>query len=465
MLLRATPNPLTHLLPDISHSGNQKSLAYRTARTRWPKIIAAAIDDVLETNSQPNRGDTEIEDGRRVASDLENLLSDMQNDTLIRPLSEDGAADIQTFNDELGELGSMTWHNSPWLFTECYLYRQVQTCFSRRQTPFWKNYDVFKRQKSRALMSSKTSAVELVQLLRKIVDPSEHGHPLGESDLKALLEEMLEVSLWGNSVDLLLLVHLSTEELQSRQGKQARQSFKQNVVDDDMEEVSQCMSRLVNADRPREIHIILDNAGFEFLADLILATYLLAANYASAVVLHGKAFPWFISDVTAHDLEFTLKTLGSASFSDNVSNSEKVELKWFEATLKRHLQSGSLRFEAHPFWTTQHCYARMPEYAPDLWTELVKAELVVFKGDLNYRKLVFDGLWPRTTTFQQAIGELGKLPVEGRSGIRILALRTCKADTVVGLQLGREEEIDPNRTGEWTYNGKYAVISFFDGKG
>ena len=48
--------------------------------------------------------------------------------------------------------------------------------------------------------------------------------------------------------------------------------------------------------------------------------------------------------------------------------------------------------------------------------------------------------------------------------MRILSLRTCKADTVVGLQPGREEEIDPEGTSEWTRNGKYAVISFFDGK-
>lgn len=358
----------------------------------------------------------------------------------------------------------MAWHNSPWLYTECYMYRLIHTCFSRRETTFWIGYDVFARQKSTSLKSSKTVIVELVQWLLEICQKIHKNEVKSAENMKALLEEMLQVSLWGNATDLLLLISVSVEELQSRQGKRSREMFKGNVVDDDTEQVWELLSAMPENSSKREIHVVLDNSGFEFVTDLVLVAYLLAANYAKTVVLHGKAIPWFVSDVTASDLDVTLDTLEHGNFSGTVTPEEASSLNEFSAQLRAYLTSGRLRYEAHPFWTTQHSYARLPQVAPQLYQDLSAAELVIFKGDLNYRKLVFDGLWPRTTTFQHALGALGDRAKAAGSGLRILALRTCKADTCVGLAPGRESEIDPEATGEWTRTGKYAVISFCDAK-
>jgi hypothetical protein len=136
----------------------------------------------------------------------------------------------------------------------------------------------------------------------------------------------------------------------------------------------------------------------------------------------------------------------------------------FAAILVSHIQNGTILYENHPFWTTQHSYARLEELAPELYEQLSRAELVIFKSDLNYRKLVFDGLWPHTTPFRHAIGTLGLPSKTKNSGLRILSLRTCKADTCVGLQEGREKEIDPLGNKEWTRTGKYAVVSYCDNK-
>ena len=38
------------------------------------------------------------------------------------------------------------------------------------------------------------------------------------------------------------------------------------------------------------------------------------------------------------------------------------------------------------FWTTQYAYQDLPAVAPQVLAELQKSDLVVFKGDLNYRK-------------------------------------------------------------------------------
>jgi len=53
-------------------------------------------------------------------------------------------------------------------------------------------------------------------------------------------------------------------------------------------------------------------------------------------------------------------------------------------------QDGKLILRPHPFWTTQGGYWRMPSVAPELFEDLKESELVLFKGDLNYRKLVND---------------------------------------------------------------------------
>lgn len=56
------------------------------------------------------------------------------------------------------------------------------------------------------------------------------------------------------------------------------------------------------------------------------------------------------------------------------------------------------------------------------------------------------------------------------SGVCVLALRTCKADVVVGLPEGEDERIRDITGGEktgarkWAWSGKYAVVQFSDGK-
>ena len=57
------------------------------------------------------------------------------------------------------------------------------------------------------------------------------------------------------------------------------------------------------------------------------------------------------------------------------------------------------------------------------------------------------------------------------SGLRVLALRTCKADVVVGLSEGKDEELRATEGGgsgcgarKWAWSGKWAVVQFSDGK-
>lgn len=102
-----------------------------------------------------------------------------------------------------------------------------------------------------------------------------------------------------------------------------------------------------------------------------------------------------------------------------------------------------------------------PCIAPELFDHLRQSSLVISKRDLNYRKLTADGQWPYTTPFKTALGRIG----EG-SGLRVLTLRTNEADVCVGIsdeaKVARLEKEAPNAA--WVKNGKYAVISFDDGR-
>jgi len=57
------------------------------------------------------------------------------------------------------------------------------------------------------------------------------------------------------------------------------------------------------------------------------------------------------------------------------------------------------------------------------------------------------------------------------SGVRVMSLRTCKADTVVGLPQGEDERLRKTEGGggdsgcrKWAWTGKWAVVSLSDGK-
>lgn len=174
----------------------------------------------------------------------------------------------------------------------------------------------------------------------------------------------------------------------------------------------------------------------ELFADLQLCDYLIRKDIAQKITFHGKYFPWFVSDVTENDLDYTLNFLGS------IQNCRATTERW-----KSYIQESRWLFQFDPFWNTPIAYWHLKESAIHLWNQFSKSSLVIWKGDLNFRKLVYDGKWNITTDLLEAFGK--EIPTN------YLVLRTLKSDTAAGIQ-HKDKILDS----DWMVSGKYATIQF-----
>lgn len=356
--------------------------------------------------------------------------------------------------------------------------------FSTAKTSYWQSYDLFARQKISTFGQSRAGVLELAARYRDIVTQLESKHAIGEAQSSEELEkaeellfiEMCEICLWGNATDLSLLTNISLDDIKKLQGAEARKESEKNILVNDLPAAFKVLNQAMKDGKAeRRVDFILDNAGFELFVDLILAGYLLSTGLATTVVLHPKRIPWFVSDVVPRDFAELLNALHDAQAfytredeqgkkGAPLSETEQQELKFLFDRWSAFHAEGQLVIRPHGFWTEAGSYRRLPYEAPELFEDLKTSELVIFKGDLNYRKIVGDIMWPATTPFGEAIGELGH-------GLRVMTLRTCKGDVVVGLPEGKDEELRAMEGGGgdtgarmWAWKGKWALVQFFDGK-
>ncbi|GAA5875787.1 hypothetical protein JCM3774_006457 [Rhodotorula dairenensis] len=459
---------MPHWVPPVplcSASQGEKSFAYESTVRRWPVILTGVVDELARLNGENEVGTeadkARLAEGKQLIQDISGLIYELRHDRTLAPLQATGLPDdTQIYKDELAQLakkGEDKWFSAPWLFAECYLYRRLRGMFA--VTQHWAQFDIFATQKLNAWRSSAAGAAALAKSLKKLVAD---GPQTEQDKLKLDLIGMLEVDLWGNATDLSLLTSLTHEQIQQLQSVERGQHF---VLRNDLDRAWQHLSQLKDG----RVDIVLDNSGFELYTDLVLADWLVTLSpFVSEVVFHPKLMPWFVSDVQPHDFVILLDTLADPSFfppdsglteEDRAALSSLVQ-RWksyvadgkFKLSVPTDLKMGDKGGELADFWTYPNAFSDLPAVAPQLLAELQKSDLVIFKGDLNYRKLVSDAWWPTTASFDDALGPL-------RGQIDILSLRTCKADTVVGLPEGTEERVEKEDP-KWRVNGKYAVVSF-----
>lgn len=220
----------------------------------------------------------------------------------------------------------------------------------------------------------------------------------------------------------------------------ALESFEEYLLVNNCEEIWNCVK---SGNASSIIDIVQDNCGYECFTDFLLIDMLLREKLCGTIRFHVKAIPWFISDVRKDDFQWTIKSLSE--------NSDPI-LSEFGHRLADYVDSGQIQlFDTEFFWTSPYEYQMMEEINPELYERLSEAHLVIFKGDLNYRKLLADLNTPFSATFIEVLRNFRPT--------NICALRTIKADLMCELKDGLDDElteIDPF----WMETGKYGLIQF-----
>lgn len=275
-------------------------------------------------------------------------------------------------------------------------------------TKHWKSYDMFARQKMDTFRSSRPAVLELASKYREFseqlrADKDVTHNPEAE---KLLFSEMFEICLWGNATDLSLLTNLTYEDIQKLQGAEARKAAEANILVNDLPRAYEVLKKAqAEGKKERRVDFVLDNAGFELYVDLILAGYLLSSGLATHIVLRPKSIPWFVSDVLPSDFSALLGAIANpralyetpsddeelvGKTPEPLSDAAEADLKFLFQEWAQFHAEGQMILRPNRYWTAGGSYWRLPKQNPELLEELKPAELVIFKGDLNYRKLTGD---------------------------------------------------------------------------
>ncbi|KAG8438856.1 hypothetical protein GDO86_005154 [Hymenochirus boettgeri] len=410
-----------------------------------PQILTKAIDTVHRNKHKffEDHGEEGMEAEKRALSFFSKLRNEMQTDKPIILLT-DNQPDTDFWNQYLHYQKSLlkdaeqpSWFKSPWLYVECYMYRRIQEGFIL--SPPISEFDVFREVKNESFFQSQAAIIGLCTYLQ---DLKKKIAQFTENQKQEEFFKLLQVCLWGNKCDLSISGGLDNAQKSSILN--SLESLKPFVLVNDMESVWTILLGSKESETgkgvKKRVDIVLDNAGFELLTDFVLADVLLSFKLASEVHFHGKCMPWFVSDTTKHDFDWTIKQLLAANH------------KWMSkcgANWKENLHKNYWTYHEHLFWTLPHEFSSMAQTAPDLYSELQKSDLVIFKGDLNYRKLTGDRKWEFAVSFPQALTKFHPAP--------LCSIRTLKADVQVGLKSGVGEQLSSTEP-DWMVTGKYGII-------
>lgn len=215
---------------------------------------------------------------------------------------------------------------------------------------------------------------------------------LSTRDLNGTIKLPLQLDLWGNRCDLSISV--GREIKQSGNPFELLDSLDECILVDRFANIWRCLQSF-NSKPTKIVDFILDNSGYELFSDLLLANVLLDTGLATKIRFHVKQIPWFISDVMPHDFRWTIETLCGSSVD---------ALSMFGKQLTDRLKVDQIEVCPNEyFWTGPHSFYEMQRVNSELYARLGEADLLIFKGDLNYRKLLGDFNWPFDADFKTVL--------------------------------------------------------------
>jgi uncharacterized protein with ATP-grasp and redox domains len=346
-----------------------------------------------------------------ITDSLRRLKAEVLEDRPIRSIAPP-APDWGSWEEQYLRHRGESWLHAGWFFAEHLFYRRII-----ESVRWWETgRDPFAPAKAREYADS--AHRELLPAVSKVFRTSADGEKLAA---------LLLLDLWGNRIDL---------SYRASTALGATGSDSDDLVVDERERI---LDRLLSGGNgTKSVHIVTDNVGSELTADLLLADFLTGRGFT--VVFHVKMHPAYVGDATASDVLSSIRRF---------SESDRGEvLRRIGERLDAAFRSGAIRIAPDLFWNSGRFLDALPSRLMHLFRT---ARLVVFKGDVNYRRLSGDALWSPDAAFAEVVGSF-PAPVA--------VLRTMKSDPVIALPAGLAERLDGDDP-RWRTNGKRGIIQYF----
>lgn len=372
-------------------TSNKSSFAYYTIKNRIVSIIDQLIIHYqLGPNSHLVQLKNTIPDGK-----LALIETQGSEDTLKHLFIKEVNQEITSENYE--------WTNAPFILIESYFYLKLLELTGKDGI----KEDYF------SFIKNDFTDVSLGNMLKTYIEYKKLEEHTPEN-----FRSLLKLDLLGNKADL----------------SQSSDTYSQTSGSSILIDHSDAVYRRVEGSL--QVDVILDNAGEELFADLLLSHYLLSKTKVKKVVLHFKTIPYFVSDALLTDFEKLIKWL-----------KQQEELRDFALEIEQLTQNNQLILKNHEYWSSSNDYKSIPTA---LKQSLSQSDLLIFKGDLNYRKLVGDYDYDCTTQTNTLVDYL---PTD------CLMLRVLKSEVIVGL---KPSKIPSKSDQSWKYNGAYSLIEMVD---
>ncbi|XP_023173400.1 damage-control phosphatase ARMT1 [Drosophila hydei] len=417
-------------------SGRYKqSFAYIALQSRMPGIMSQVTKTLLLNQSYLEKlhGTNLDKEIHIIIESIERLRKELRRDREFL-LFHGNESDKPEWNAFISELPrpKRSYFRASWLHSECYLYRRIHSFFE--SSKYLRDFDYFADLKRDDLIISARAINCLTMATR------------GLSKNYECFSRLMRINLWSNHFDIQLAAFVfdSPEDNKNIDVLAKVADLDRRILVDESLQVWNC---LLKAKGQKEIIVdyICDNSGFELFTDLLFVEYLIDQELATQVRLHVKAIPWYISDAMKSDVEWTISYL-----KDNKDEHVSSLGKKLERLMKsEHILVAPPSY----FWTGPQSYFVMVDSNIELYKMLTQAQLAIFKGDLNYRKLLGDYIWDFTEEFITCL--------RGFRPTNMCAMRNVKCEVICGLPEGVADhllKVDPN----WMISGYYGVIQYTD---
>ena len=389
-------------LPQPLKGNESGTFVGKTVNQRMPEIAIKMKDEAFFDEPTNER--------------IQELIDSLPNGKII-PIDDAFAPDNQAWEEFVQPYLGQTWLEVPWFFAETYFYRRILA-----ETGYYQsidNYlvDPFSTQKLNGLIDALPVFDELANLFDQ------------ELSKEKILRTLLVLNLWGNKADLSFFP--------------AAGSGQKIEVDPDQMEAKIVVNHLnplmhfFKEGKKKRIDIILDNVGVELISDIVLAYWMVKANFADQVVLHHKIHPTFVSDATVKDTRELIYQLGKKD--------ERANL--FVTELFDFVEQEKIILMDHEYWTSPNPFWEMPQQLNDYYLE---SNLIISKGDANYRRVLGDLHWEYDTKMEEV---LNYCPVP------LLTIRICKSEEMIGLKKGQAEVL-ASIDSKWLYNAQWGIMMF-----